>query len=358
MGPNIRIRTKMSNQLVSTIYHQGVMVPFLLRGGKIVHSQKTISLPQTLIRMVSDIEGNWMEFGFLSTVELEGNPSDGWVDPGQYAAIRMQTSMDMFNWSEGGWIPAPSGGVIDNLDGTFWYWSRSIVPQHWKSLLIDNRIGSDRYNKSISNIKISNTTVGLPSYPYSLPSQAAALQADLRAAGYAGALVTSSAADMTVSIINHHWTDSFYNRHDLVPTVNSSAQVTDVRGHGIDGASIPLPSYPYQMPAAQATLQADLRAAGYTGSVVKLHEDPWEIFIPDRLVNNLISRYIQLTITPGDPHPWWDAFGVYQGLNQDDTIYGDSENYRSAEGDGQVEATKQFARLAMVPGTRYATPTP
>lgn len=352
---SIRIRTKMSNQLVSTIYHQGEMVPFMLRGGKIVHAKNMIDLPQLSMRLTEDIEGKWMEVGFLSAVALTGTPATGWVDVGNYVAMQLQNSLDLVNWSVGNWIPAPTNPVIDNLDGTFWYWSRSTVPQYWKNLLIDNRIGSNRYGKSISNIKIANVTVSLPGYPYAMPSQAATLQAALRTAGYTGATVTTSAADISVGIVNHYYANSLYNRDPLYPTVNGSAQVTDVADNGV---TIPLPSYPYQMPAAQATLQTDLRAAGYSGAVVKLYDDPWEIFIPDRNTTTQNSRAIQITITPGDPFPWWNMQGSYQGLDQDATITGTYENIRSAGGADKVEADKQFARLSIVSGTRYANPEP
>jgi len=355
MSNTLRIRTKMSHQEVSLIYHQGQLVTFMIRGGKIVFAKDPLPYPQTLIRMVEDIEGNWMEVGFLSDTALYGNPADGWVDVGNYAALWMQNSFDLVAWHDGNWIAAPSGGVVDNLDGTFWYWSRCTVPQYWKNLLIDNRLGSNRQGKSITNIKLAETTVTLPGYPYAMPAQAATLQADLIAAGYAGCTVQTSTADISVEITNYYYANSISNRDKLNPVVNAASQVTEVTT--VDDVSIPLPSYPYQMPAAQATLQTDLRAAGYSGAVVKLYDDPWEIFIPDRNTTTQNSRAIQLTITPADPYPYWTMQGVYQGLDQDDTITGTHENIRSAGGQDLVEAAKQFGRLRLVAGTRYATPT-
>ena len=351
---NLRIRSRMSQQEVSAIYYQGQMVPFALRGGKIVNAKTPIPIPELKIRLVTDVEGKWMEVGFLSAIALEGNPTDGWVDAGDYVALRMQNSLDLVNWSNGNWIAAPSGAVINNGDGTFWYWSRCTVPQYWKNLTIDNHIGSNLYGKSISQIKIANATVSLPGYPYAMPSQAATLQAALRTAGYTGATVSISAADMSASIINYYYANSLFNRDALQAVINGSDQVTEVIDNS--GVRVPLPSYPYQMPAAQATLQTDLRAAGYSGAVVKLFEDPWEITIPNRTTTTTQSRAIQLTITPGDPYPDYNMMGTYLGLNQDNLIYGTFDNIHSAGGVDRVEADKQFARLQLLAGTRYSNP--
>lgn len=350
---SLRIRTRASNQLVGKIYYQGQMVPYLLRGGKIVYSEKPIQLPDVVMRIVVDDEASWMEIGFLSAAELIGNPTDGWVDPGHYVGIFAQNSVDLAEWKDGSFIESPTGAVVDNGDGTFWYWCRSTLPQFWKTQVGDNVASSNRYGKSITAIKLGGVLVSLPRYPYTMPSQAAILQADLRAAGYTAATVTSSTAALSVGIINHYYANGLAGRDELIPVMNGSNQVTSV---SYLGAAISLPSYPYQMPAAQATLAADLGAAGYTGAVVKLYGDSWEVTIPDRIATSLNSRAFALTISPWDQYPWWNMQGVYQGLNPDDQVNGTYENIHTAGGAILVESERQFARLWIVAGDRYSTP--
>jgi len=349
---NISIKTQIRQQAVSKIYYQGQMVPFLIRGGKIVHASEPVALPDTVMRMADDAEGEWLELGFLSAVELIGSPSDGWTDADGYVTIRVQNSFDLETWMSGNWIPSPTSPVIANGDGTFWYWSRSTTPRFWKNLLIDNRIGSNRHGKSITNIKLAYSTVTLPGYPYAMPAQAATLQADLIAAGYAGCTVQTSAADISVDITNYYYANSLSNRERLDPVVDAAPKVTNVTT--VDGGSISLPRYPYQMPGDQAALQTDLRAAGFSGAVVKLYGNPWEIFIPDRLTTDQNSRDIRLTISPDDPFPYWTMQGVYQGLDPDNQVTGTAENLR-ASGIVKDEADKQFARLLIHPGLRWGS---
>ena len=129
----------------------------------------------------------------------------------------------------------------------------------------------------------------------------------------------------------------------------SGSNVTDVSNRG---STIPL-SYPYSMPSQRAALQSALAAAGYSGAVVKLYDDEWDVFIPD-LDTILDDREFKLTITPEDPYPLWDFFGNYLGLQPDNIVPGDFENLRATTGLASVEeANRDFARLKISAGTRY-----
>lgn len=176
--------------------------------------------------------------------------------------------------------------------------------------------------------------------------QTATLQTHLRAAGYTGAVVSNVAAAMSVGIINHT-----NGARTPLQVVLSGTNVTMVKTNS--GTNISLPSYPYAMHAQQATLQADLRAAGQSGAVVMLYGDEWTIFLPDRPAASPAQRANSVTITPDDPYPAWDMFGAYLGNQSAATILGTSGNVRSAGGTPQAEALKQFARLKITSGTRY-----
>jgi hypothetical protein len=173
-----------------------------------------------------------------------------------------------------------------------------------------------------------------------MPASAATLQTHLRAAGYTGATVTSTSAPLFVTIKNH-----IPGRTEPLQSTVSGGGVTQVRAF-ISGMWTPisLPSYPYALPAAKATLQTHLRAAGYTGAVVKLHGDEWTIHLPDVAAGST-NRNINADITPPDPFPDWDVFLVYQGEVTDNIVLGTSGNVRTPAGAPLLEYPRQFARL-------------
>lgn len=293
--------------------------------------------PPVMTRQVDDAVANWYEFGFTAPSELVGNAATGWEDAPGEISWKIQSSETLTEWAVDEMIDASVTG-IDNLDGTFTYWSRWTVPLVWKYVMIDLTVGTDRYGKSITGIEIFRTAVSLPNYPYAMPSQAAALQTDLRAAGYTGALVTTSSGPLTAKAKNHISSGIQY----MVVTM-SGANVTAVNRP--NESAISLPSYPYTMPGSRATLQTHLRAAGYTGAVVMLHQDPWQIFLPD-LDAELSVRDITITITPADPFAVYNFFGSYVGDNPQTAVSGTPSNTRSPLGAPLREAAKGFFRVA------------
>jgi len=303
-------------------------VPFVYR--KICEA-----LPQTETRFADVTDALWIEFGFTAGEALVGNAATGWTDAAGEISWQLQTSEDLVTWAEDEMIDCAVTG-IDNLDGTFTYWSRRTTPLYWKTTVIDLTAATDRYGKSITGITLFGAAVSLPNYPYAMPADAATLQTDLRAAGYTGATVTTSSAAITAGIINHT-----IGARILMQVTHSGATVTAVTPWG--ESAISLPNYPYALPGDQALLQSDLRTAGYDGAVVMLYKDPWQVFIPDRTASGLV-RDFKLAITPDDPYPAWDFFGnAFTGSAA--AVEGTSDNVRSAGLTALAEAKKCFFRI-------------
>jgi hypothetical protein len=138
-------------------------------------------------------------------------------------------------------------------------------------------------------------------------------------------------------------------------TLTSNRYGKSITGLSIGTVPISLPGYPYAMPAQAATLQADLRAAGQSGAVVKLYGDAWTILLPDRPCPTPDYRASIADITPDDPYPAWDFFETYLGELPDTAVVGTSGNIRPGGGGGVIpEALKQFARLKITRGTRHS----
>jgi hypothetical protein len=353
----LRIRTKIAQQTVSAIYHNGAMVPYVIRGGKIVHAKNPIPLDECAFRLVADAEGEWFEFGFLSAHDLDGNATDGFTDPANYIRLVPQVSHDLINWTDNAFIPCPTGAVVDNLDGTFWYWCRSTWAKWQKNAILDFDLRSTRGKKSITALSLLGANISLPNFPYDVDTEMPQLQADLRAAGYTDAVASYSAAAYTVEIMRHYLQYdtngvAFYQPERL-PVTYDGETVTEVRTHDTN-TLISLPSYPYALPAQAAQLQTDLVAAGQSGSVVRLFGGEWRIYLPNRTTaaSNVV-RNLKATFTPNDQFPRWSQEGSYQGLTADNTVTVPYSNMRNLAGVSVVDASvRQFARLKLTAGSR------
>ena len=319
-----------------------------------MHANRVIPMDQCAFRLVTDADGEWFEFGFLSAHELDGNATDGYTDPGNYIRLIPENSDDLVTWHEGNFIPCPTGAVVDNLDGTFWYWSRSVWPKYQKSALVDFDLRSARGGKSITALNLFGANITLPNYPYAVETAMSQLQTDLREAGYTDAIASYTPAAYTVDVIRH-WTDGSFMtgyRQDQFLVEHTGESVTGVRNPS--GTFLSLPGYPYALPTQAAQLQADLIAAGHSGSVVRLFAGEWRIFLPNRTTESLqSSRLLIATFTPDDPHPEWDANNTYRGLISDNKESKPYSNLRTSGGLAVTDASKrQFARLKLQAGTR------
>ncbi len=347
MSDFLTSESRHAGHVIDRVFHAGQEADFVFGRGTTMFSKLPAEISgRTESRIVDDAVARWFEFGFRLDHSLSGNGAAGYTDAGNYFRLEIQQSTDLTAWSMGKFIPAPVP-VVDLGGGVFEYWSRSTDPIWYYNIVCDLALASNRYGKSITGLRIGLVDISLPGYPYAMPAQAATLQADLRAAGYAAATVTSTAASLSVGIINH----TVDGRMSLLVTL-SGASVTEVRSNA--GALIPLPSYPYAMPAQRATLQADLRAAGQSGAVVMLYGDAWTISLPDRPAAAPAQRQTVATITPDDPYPAWDMFDAYLGDQSAAGVAGTHSNVRAGVGLPTLpEANKQFARLKITPGTRY-----
>lgn len=301
-------------------------------------------------RMALDEAAEWFEIGFQIDHALSGNAAAGYTDAGNYFRIEIEQSYDLATWNMGKFVPAPVP-VVDLGGGSYQYWARSTVPRLWKFVTIDVTATSTRYGKEITGIELFGDAVALRGFPYAIPADAARLQADLIAAGFAGATVATEPA--ALSVVAHNYQPTARERLIVTMSGNDVTLVEDGWG-----TSIPLLGYPYAMPSQRATLQDDLRAAGFAGAVVELHGDAWTITLPD-LDTILGDRAFTVFFTPGDPFPTWDFFGNYTGLNPNDRVAGGFDNVRATSGLAPlVEAEKQFARLKITSGSRYHHLTP
>jgi len=152
---------------------------------------------------VEDSGKRWFEFGFRIDTQLTGHPATGWMDAGQYLRIEPEWSPDLVNWHMGKFMPAPVP-VVEVEPGIFEYWSRALNPaasavRHGEIIAQSgaNGYSGDIRNNPFISITIAGVTQDLPNYPYTMPTDAAILQADLIAAGWAG--TTVQATDAT------HW---------------------------------------------------------------------------------------------------------------------------------------------------------
>lgn len=309
-------------------------------GGTMPEELEDARLDGLQFRVVNDSLGKWMEVGIPSpTDQLVGSAETGWLDPGGHLMLRIERSVDLATWDHE--LTACPTGIDDEGDDVWVYWARAKVPVYWQTTLRDFRLVSTLYGKSITSINHLFAEIPL-NYPYAMPADAARLQTDLRWLGYDGALVTSTTAALTARADNYT-----VGGTKPLPVTMAGTNVTAVKP--VIGATISLPGYPYSMPSQKAALQADLRTAGYTGAVVRLYADPWEIFLPDRAISGGVFPFF-LSFTPGDPFKVWDFFGVYQGEAPGNAINGTAENVRTPAGEPLEEAERQFFRLGVSGG--------
>ena len=321
---------------VKKLYHGTQLKTCLIhRGRQIWPCRKFYKPPPLDIRMVTDSTGFWMEVGFRVWEELSGTAATGWTGGRGLVSCQLQVSTDLQTWTEGLYEDCAET-AIENEDGTWDYWSRCTVPVYWHDIMVDLSLSSDRYGKSITAIKAKGGDVTLSGFPYAMPSDASRLQADLRTAGYTGAVVSSTSGTLTATAKNHTVDGTF-----MLDVTMSGSNVTDVAYRGV---TISLAGYPYAMPSQRAALQTALRSAGQTGAVVKLHADTWQITLPDVVTVDTI-RDFQCVFTPGDPCPYWDGFQVYQGELPDAVALGAHGNVRDPYGNPLLENNKAFARM-------------
>jgi len=285
-----------------------------------------------------DSTAKWFDLEVILPGDFTGSPETGWSNG--TIDLGLDYTLDLTTWETVDWITTPGTSVETLGDGRKKHFARCSIPVQWLETLVDFTLTCDREGKSITSITLLHTAVSLSGFPYAMPGDASRLQADLRTAGFTGATVTSSSAPITVFARNFQAGGG----HNLTATMSGS----NVTGMSEFGSSISLPGYPYAMPSQRASLQADLRTAGYTGAVVMLHDDPWTITLPNVLTSGLI-RDFGVEFTPGDPFPVWDFFGTPQPDAPATSANGSFENLRAPDGSALREETaRAFAAMRIL----------
>ena len=110
----------------------------------------------------------------------------------------MDYSNDLVNWTAGKFVDAPTP-VIEREDGTREIWCRALNPVDAAvktgALVCESTASNgDARNNPITSVMLGGTLLALPRYPYSFPTDASKLQADLIAAGFPGTVVTATSA--------------------------------------------------------------------------------------------------------------------------------------------------------------------
>lgn len=232
---------------------QGEVVDRVFVGGQeagFIFGQGTQIFPNTPVdiygttqaRIVEDSGKKWFELGFRMDHLLSGNPAAGWTDAGNYFRIDYEWSDDLSTWSAGKFVAAPTP-IIDLMDGTWEYWARCINPQD-AAIKTANLVCSssaatgDSRNNPLTEIKIAGATQSLPNLPYTMPGDAAQLQTDLIAAGWAGASVTAT-SNLIWEIAIPNVTTSTFNATSYVAwpsyTISTPLGPSVVNGRGFEG---------------------------------------------------------------------------------------------------------------------------
>jgi hypothetical protein len=198
-----------------------------------------------VFRVVNSGGEKWAEFGWLSPVNtLTGDAVTGFLDPTGSLLFKPERSEDLVNW-DSDWIPSP-GSPVAVGDGDYMYWVRSKYPidsavkagrLSLKSgtLFGDGTFKGDARNNPITGITIAGVVQPLLGVSYTMPQDAAALQARLIALGWTGAAVTASSnLDWEITITDVTLTD--YNLSSRVSWPGYPVQnlftnfITDVNG--------------------------------------------------------------------------------------------------------------------------------
>jgi hypothetical protein len=218
-------RVKHAGRDVGKIHIQNKVARFIFGNGmQILPKLEQHLSGYTSCRMLWEGGQHWFEFGIRINAVLDGNPVDGWSDPKGYFRLVPEYSTDLVNWEGGKFTPPTSDMITSHGDGRYTYWQRAVNPaaseiKSWAIYCESTVANGDTRNNPFTAVVIAGVTQALPRYPYTMPQDAAALQEDLIAAGWAGTTVTAG-SDVVWAI--------------TVPTVNftSLSQASSVRWPG------------------------------------------------------------------------------------------------------------------------------
>jgi len=196
---------------------EGEKINLLLNAGHVVWSRASNipGLPSIMgTRITSQDMGHgaekWFEVGIpvANTDDWTGNASAGWTTLNGMFGLVLWWSEDLVHWSVGKF--SDIGTTSDTIEGETCtvYWCRSMYPNDSANAisLLVGQSGAGSYSGDARNnpfiaLTLNDTLQTLARSPYTMPGDAAALEADIRALGYAYATVTATSATVwTVSI--------------------------------------------------------------------------------------------------------------------------------------------------------------
>jgi len=213
-----------------------------------------IPLPETRARVVSDAGQQWFEFMWVSPEPVLGNAAAGWTDLGYYCQLRVDYSNDLVNWSPGKFVDAPVP-LVERPDGTREIWCRALNPVNAQiktgALVCESTAADgDARNNPITSVKLGGTLLALPRYPYSMPTAAANLQADIVAAGFPGTIVTATSATVwrisvpTVNYVSYADTSRVgwpgYLVADMFGQMTQTVDGRSFQGTFVNAAGVPI----------------------------------------------------------------------------------------------------------------------
>ncbi|MFU8893996.1 MAG: hypothetical protein ACNA8L_10245 [Luteolibacter sp.] len=179
----------------------GKIARILYRGGEIwpnagVTSDQINALFPSTQRIILEDGRKWFEFGFYSPDILQGDGEDGFSDEDGYIFAYPQYSEDLVAWSNTGFLPSTTPPQF--VPGKGWlHWCRAKLPtnadpKNGVLAVFSNDSNGDPRNNPFTAIIIGGTALALPNYAYTMPTDAAQLQTDIRAAGYPDATVAAT----------------------------------------------------------------------------------------------------------------------------------------------------------------------
>ena len=179
-----------------TVRNQGVVVDRVIRRGCEIYPNDGVAaheLPDTFVRMVLDDGRKWFEFGFAADQLMQGDGDIGFSDEGGLIFAFAQFSEDLVAWSSAGFGASPTPPTLRD-DGQWEHWFRAKLPANASPKVgllsvFSTDANGDPRNMPFTGVRIGDVDLDLPNFPYTMPADAAQLQADIRAAGFSGATV-------------------------------------------------------------------------------------------------------------------------------------------------------------------------
>ena len=171
-----------------------VTLSYQAQGGRIVWIlPEDLGGAEVLHRVNDDGDEKWFEVGFLSPRnDLVGNEVDGWTDPGGVFLLRFFRSEDLATWDHD-FIPAPGSPEAQGDDWIYWARCKYPVDSKVKSGAIriesygsgasPNTLGAfqgDTRNNPLTELTVAGVSLALGGFPYTMPTDAARMQTDLR----------------------------------------------------------------------------------------------------------------------------------------------------------------------------------